>query len=387
VADQEPLLKHRVNPLLVLSNIMKGISSRANKFLDESWAVFNSYVTYKFLKKNENRAKHAVLKAEDLAQVFAKVFREIPSDSMLEAATLLYFILANEGISKRYEETLVRPVLSFISKCIRDYNIGVVTLESSPALSRCMGLSYIFTEKLSEEYKEVLKELLRHCDRPEPQYGYFCLYTTFSSTLKAILDKEEKDEMLCRRVANVSKSFSRFSTLETITLMLLTTGLTLHAGCRNEVISLKLFQKLAKILETNGRTLLRRSRSMWQALSLALKLNRLEKLTYVPEGYIVLKEELAKRLVEILSERNRRMTAFLGCLSLILGIINLVIPKLPQELFQSIPLLSPIASVMMPIAFILFVSFVSLILHEYIRTQSLLEEPEIRKLMKKLTEN
>jgi len=366
---------------------MKGISSRANKFLDESWAVFNSYVTYKFLKKSENRAKHAVLKAEELAQVFAKVFQEIPSDSMLEAATLLYFILANEGISKRYEETLVRPVLSFISKCIRDYNRGVVTLESSPALSRCMGLSYIFTDKLSEEYKEVLKELLRHCDRPEPQYGYFCLYTTFSSTLKAILDKEEKEEMLCRRVANVSKSFSRFSTLETITLMLLTTGLTLYAGCRNEVISLKLFQKLAKILETNGRTLLRRSRSMWQALSLALKLNRLEKLTYVPEGYIVLKEELAKRLVEILSERNRRMTAFLGCLSLILGIINLVIPILPQELFQSIPLLSPIASVMMPIAFILIVSFVSLILYEYIRTQSLLEEPEIRKLMKKLTED
>ena len=381
MAGRELILKHRMNPLLVLSNIMKGVSSRANKFLDESWTVFNNYMTYKFLKKNENRVKYAVQKAEELAPLFAKVIQEIPTDSMLEAAVLLYFILEYEGISKRYEDTLVRPALSFISRCIRDYNRGIATLESSPALSRCIGLSYIFIDKLSREYKKVLEELLKRCDEPESPNEYFCLYASFSSTLKAILDREEKDEVLCRRVANVSKSFSRYGTLETITLMLLTTGLSLRIGCRHEAISLKLFQKLAKVLETNSRTLLRRSRGTWQALSLALKLNKLEKLAYVPEGYIVLREKIARRIANILSAKKKTTENLLVYLSLIIGVSSLVtsiIATVIQGLHYISIMFSLIAS-----SFLILVATV--IYSEYREIQSLLDEPDIQKLLKEVS--
>jgi len=362
---------------------MRRISSIANKFLDESWAIFNNYITYDFLRKNKNKAKQAVLRAEELAQLFAKVIREIPTDSMLEAAALLYFILEYEGISKRYEDTLVRPALSFISRCIRDYSRGVVTLESSPALSRCIGLSYIFIDKLSEEHKKVLEELLKRCDELEPQYEYFCLYASFSSTLKAILGGEEKDEVLCRCIANVSKSISRYGTLETITLMLLTTGLSLHIGCRHEAISLKLFQKLAKVLETNSRTLLRRSRGTWQALSLALKLNRLEKLAYVPEGYIVLREEIARRIGSILSAKKKTVETLLVYLSLIIGAGSLV-TGITATVIQGLYYISIIFSLLASLFLILIATVVY---DEYREVRSLLDEPDIQKLLKEISKD
>lgn len=381
MADQEFILKHRVNPLLVLSNIMKGVSSRANEFLDESWTVFNTYMTYRFLKKDGDRAKHVVLKVEELAQVFAKVIQEIPTDSMLEAAVLLYFILANEGISKRYEDTLIRPALSLVLRCIGDYNRGVVTLESSPALSRCIGLSYIFTNRLGEEYRKALRELLRHCDRPEPLHEYFCQYAAFSSTLRAILDREE-DEVLCRRIAKVSKVSSEFGTLETITLMLLTVGLSLHIGCRHEAISLKLFQKLAKMLEADSRALPRKSRGIWQALSLALKLNKLEKLTYVPEGYIVLKEEVVKRIVSVLSAKKKAIETLLAHLSLIIGVSSLmtnIIVAVTQGLHYVNAVFSLIASLLLTLMAII-------ICYEHREIQYLLNEPDIQKLLNGLSE-
>ena len=376
MSNQELLLRRRVNPLLVLSDIMRGISEKTYRFLNESWAVFNDYITYKFLKKNESKVKNAVLRAEELAQTFVKVIQEIPTDSVLEASVLLYFILANEGISKRYEDVLVKPSLNFISRCIDDYSRGIVSLDSSPALSRCIGLSYIFADKLSEEYKEVLKELAGLCDRLEPPYGYFCLYVILSNTLKAILNRE-KDELLCRHVANVSKVLSGIGILETITLMFLTIGLSQYAGCRNEAISLRLFQKLAEVLEKDRRTLIRKSRKTWIALSLALKLNKLEKLTYVPEGYVVLRENTARRIANILVARNKRVGNLLSLVFTALSIALTVILTLITQIREFHP-------VNMSLSLIILLSMgclMRIIYNEYREIQGLLIEPDTKKLL------
>lgn len=367
--NQELLLRRRVNPLLVLSDIMRGISERTHRFLNESWVVFNSYVTYKFLKKNESKVKNVVLRAEELAQTFINAIQEIPTDSMLEASALLYFILANEGISKRYEDVLVKPSLSFISRCIEDYSRGVVSLDSSPALSRCIGLSYIFEDKFSDEYKEVLKELVGLCDRLEPPYGYFCLYVILSNTLKAILNRE-KDELLCRRVVNISKVLSGIGTLETITLMFLTIGLSQYAGCKNEAISLKLFQKLAETLEKDRRTLIRKSRKTWIALSLALKLNKLEKLTYVSEGYVVLREDIARRIANILDAEKKKTENLITYFSISIGTISLLVGIL--GIIPPIPLLLAVAPLIL---------IVAILFNKHRKLQNLLIEPDIKKLL------
>jgi len=377
MSNQELVSKRRANPLLVLSDIMQGISGRTHRFLDESWVIFNHYVTYKFLKRDKEKARNAVLRAEELAQVFAGVFREIPTDSMLEASALLYFILANEGIAKRYEDSLIKPSISFVSKCIDDYNMGIVTLESSPALSRCLGLAYIFMDELSEERREATKHLAKLCDRPEPPHGYFCLYAVFSSTLKAIL-KGEKDELLCRRAAKAYNMLSKVGILENITLMLLTTGLLQYAGCKNEALSLKLFQKLAEALEKDRGALIRISRKTWVALSLALKLNKLEKLTYVPENYEVLKKDVARRIVNILALEEKKITSLImyhsliitGPLSLLVGILN--VAGIPVPISLSFILIS-IGVFIIPIAILLF--------KRHRELQNLLAEPDIRKLL------
>ena len=109
---------------------MKRVSVKTDEFLDETWTIFNYYFTYKFLNKNKDRINDVVLEAERLAQIFDRVFSKVPTDTMLEAAVILYFVLKSEGILKRYKESLVNPVLGFTSKCVRDYNTGIATLES-----------------------------------------------------------------------------------------------------------------------------------------------------------------------------------------------------------------------------------------------------------------
>jgi len=383
VSNQELLLKHRVNPLLVLSDIMRGISERTHRFLDESWAVFNGYITYKFLKRDEIKARNAVLKAEELAQTFVKVVQEIPTDSMLEASALLYFILANEGISRRYEDVLVKPSLSFASRCIEDYSRGVVSLDSSPALSRCVGLSYIFVDELSERHKEALKELVGLCDRPEPPYGYFCLYAAFSSTLKAVLNRE-KGEPLCRRVAKVFKVLGEGGALETITLMFLTAGLSQYAGCRNEAMSLRLFQKLAEALEKDRRILIRKSRRIWLALSLALKLNRLDKLTYVPENYEVLRKDVARRIANILRLEEKKATNLIMYYSsIIIGPVSLSVGIAEVLSAAGIALPIPLSSLSLALLIVgaLFTPIGILLFKRHTELQNLLVEPDIRRLL------
>jgi hypothetical protein len=162
--------------------------------------------------------------------------------------------------------------------------------------------------------------------------------------------------------------------------MLLTTGLSQYTGCRHETISLKLFQKLAKILETNSRTLLRRSRGTWQALSLALKLNKLEKLTYVPEDYVVLREEIARRIANILSAKKRTVETLLAHLSFIIGVSSLI-TGITTTVIQGLYYISVLSSLIAS-SFLILIAIV--IYNEHRKVQSLLDEPDIQKLLNEM---
>jgi len=334
-ASQKALQEPRVNPLLVLSNTMGEFSSEADDFLYKSWVLFSKYITYEFSDgKDESKIDAIVLKAEKLAQRFKINLNRKPSDIMLEAAALLYFILKSRGVLDRYRATLVKPVLDIISKeCIEFHSSGSILLENSPLLSKCLGLSYIFLDELDGEQRRMLEELVTYCNKPDSQHLYFCMYATFSNILRAIASKRG-GEATCKQVTSLYKQVAKSATLENTAFTLLVIGLSRRLGCSTEELALSLFQKLAKKLEESKKALLRRDRITWQIITLALRLNKLEKLTYVPSEYVVIKKETFRLMTDIVKGRRIRqslITTGIGIISSLLGVALSVILQLPSS--------------------------------------------------------
>jgi len=365
--SQEILLKLRVNPLLVLSSILENVRGRADEVLDKPWELFAHYFTYKLLKKDEGKARSTILGAEEFAQIFNRVADKLPADVVLETGALLYFILRYEGILELYEATLVEPVLRAISKCVDDYNRGVASIETSPALSRCLGLSYAFIDELNEDYRSVLEGLAELCAKPGSPHLYFCLNMAFSRALAAVV-RREKDVVLCNYVTKLSKRTVKSGVLDDVVFAFLVIGLSRYIGCNTEKLSLDIFQVLARVFKAHSKVLLRKSRRTWKALSLALRLNRLERIAYVPEGYRPVKEEAIRKLIGLLSMRREALAFYLSTISLAISIITLLLPYSLQYY--------------MNIAVSLTVSALTiLILHRYMELrEAITEQEDIRKL-------
>jgi len=334
-ANQEALQEPRVNPLLALSNVMRELSSKADDFLYKSWVLFSKYITYEFSDgKDKSKINAVVLDAEELAQRFKIEFNEKPPNIMLEAAALLYFILKSRGVLDRYRVTLVKPVLDIISKeCIEFHSSGLILLENSPLLSKCLGLSYIFLDELDREQRRMLEELVTYCNKPDSQHLYFCMYATFSNILRAIASKRG-GEVICKQVTSLYKQVAKSATLENTAFTLLVIGLSRRLGCSTEELALSLFQKLAKKLEESKKALLRRNRVTWQIITLALRLNKLEKLTYVPSGYIVMREETFKLMVDAVEGQHIRQSLMITKASTVISILSLFLGIILSNVFQ-----------------------------------------------------
>jgi len=334
-ASQKALQEPRVNPLLVLSNTMGELSSEADDFLYKSWVLFSKYIIYEFSDdKDENKIDAIILDAEELAQRFEIDLNKRPPSIMLEAATLLYFILKSRGVLERYRATLVKPVLDIISReCIEFYSSGSILLENSPLLSKCLGLSYIFLDELDGEQRRMLEELVTYCNKLDSQHLYFCMYATFSNILRAIASKREGNA-ICKQVTSLYKQVIKSATLENTAFTLLVIGLSRRLGCSTEELALSLFQELAKKLEESKKALLRRNRVTWQIITLALRLNKLEKLTYVPSGYIVMREETFKLMVDAVEGQHIRQSLMITKASTVVSILSLFLGIILSNILQ-----------------------------------------------------
>jgi len=342
-AYQKAFQKSRVNPLLILSNIMRGLSSEADEFLDKSWALFSRYIVHGLLdSRDESKINDIILGAEKLAQRFKVEFNKRSPDTMLEAATLLYFILRSSGVLERYRAALVEPVLDFISReCIGFHSSGLVVLEASPALSRCLGLSYIFLDELDGEQRRILEELITYCGEPGPRHLYFCMHAAFSDTLRAIASKGGGDAA-CKRVTSLYKQIKQITkstTLESIAFTLLVIGLSRQVGCSTEESAISLFQRLARKIEEHRAALPRKDRVMWQILALALRLNKLEKLAYVTAEYVIVKKETLRLMADIIKGRRIRWSLIATGIGIIISSVLSIISS--SNIFPVIVLLAP----------------------------------------------
>jgi hypothetical protein len=115
------LVYHRVNPLLSTATLFKKVTRSEPRYLYTAWRAFADYITFKYLSKDlkdeeyyerEYRYSHAKDSTERVARHIRSrlqkhiSLRSIPSDDLVEAVTLIYFILASEGIEKGFGQVL-----------------------------------------------------------------------------------------------------------------------------------------------------------------------------------------------------------------------------------------------------------------------------------------
>jgi len=266
-------LREVVNPLLVLARVMEAVSGWADSFHHESWKVFSRHVAGPPLGGG------AVKEAEELARRFAAELATRPPILMLESGVLLYFVLKSGGVLERHGEGLVKPLLEFIKReCLEFHRLGLVTLEGSPLLSRCLGLSYALLDEMDAGMREVLESLAAYCDNPDLGHLYFCMHAAFAVALRATANREGRGAV-CRWTFNLYRGASKAATLENLAWLLMVVGLTRRLGCGTERLALPLMHRLAARLAMERKSLPWRGKATWRTIILALKLNGLEKLS------------------------------------------------------------------------------------------------------------
>ena len=294
-------LKRYENPLLTAVSVFESWARSEPKYLYSAWRVFAGYVTAKYVEQGSVR--NYVERAEKGAgSIVGKLVADrTPSDDLVEAGTLVYFVLASEGVERRYG--VGEALRKAFTACIED--IVNVDPMRSPALSRCLGLSYVLqpidpsVETLGESCLSGSAEGLAD----------FCTYAFFAKTLSALLRGDKSvAESVEKWVARSTKT--GYMPVHLLALNMISYGLASVIVCEGKkslATKMKLFDKLNKRLlkELNPHTIRRFNKHVWVILRLAIVANKLRRVEYVPEGYIVLPKVTLTEVLRMLKKFKR----------------------------------------------------------------------------------
>lgn len=337
---------HRVNPLLSTATLFEKVTRSEPRYLYTAWRAFADYITFKYLSKDLKgeeycEREYRYLLAKDSAERVARrirsrlqkhiSLRSTPSDDLVEAATLIYFILASEGIEKGFGQVLSEA----FKLCLEDASI--ISLKSSQALSRCLGLAYVMLHK-----NDQLENLRSQCldKKGLGEYKLFCTYSTFAKALNMLLHNEESYvndvETWIDIVTEATWLPPELAALNMVPLGIL----TITTG-RDEVDKkMKLFEMLNKALKIEkapGKL----QKHIWVLTQLAIVINKLDKIAYVPADYMVIQKSLANELLStfksLLSIKRYGLELVITILLTIISIISAI--QSPVLSFQSIAIL------------------------------------------------
>jgi hypothetical protein len=301
----QTLVYHKVNPLLSTATLFEKVTRSEPRYLYTAWKAFADYITFKYLSKGlkgeeyyEHEYYYSVAKgsAERVARYIKSRLqkhvdlRSTPSDDLVEAATLIYFILASEGIEKDFGQVLGEA----FKLCLEDASI--ISLKSSQVLSKCLGLSYIILHK-----NDQLENLRSWClDRKgSGECKLFCAYSTFAKALSMLLRNElsyiNDVETWIGTVAEAT-----WLSPELVALNMVSLGILTIITGRDEIDrKMRLFEMLNKALQVEnvpGKL----QKHIWVSIQLAIVINKLDKIAYVPTDYVVIPRSLANSLQNII---------------------------------------------------------------------------------------
>jgi hypothetical protein len=114
------LVYHKVNPLLSTATLFEKVTRSEPRYLYTAWRAFADYITFKYLSKDlkgeeyyerEYRYSHAKDSTERVARHIGSrlqkhvSLRSTPSDDLVDAATLIYFIRSTSKRPLQHQTT------------------------------------------------------------------------------------------------------------------------------------------------------------------------------------------------------------------------------------------------------------------------------------------
>jgi len=210
------------------------------------------------------------------------------SDEYIEAAVLLYTVLALRGLGAYIG--LREVLLKAFESCI-EYSRHIADISASPALSRCLGLSNIMIDQLSDLNKEFIESMNIKClDNTAEKYANFCTYVYFAKTLRAFIAQDEVlIKELVKDVENWLKTYIslRYRWLPATALNMLTYGLISSISRKSNLDTrMCLLEKSLEELENVNAKYI--SKHVWIMLELALVINYLDVIQYVGRDCVVI---------------------------------------------------------------------------------------------------
>jgi len=341
-ADMEvEVLKPYRNPLLTATKILRSISRYDLRLLYEAWRVFQEYITYGCLEQNNSNCQYNIMsRAESFSLKIKEKIESTPSDDYVEAATLLYTILASKGLKTADE--LGNALLKSFENCI-EYSYNIDSIFKSPALSRCLGFSNIMIDRLKDSHKKFIESKNEVCQTGSSEESVgFCTYAYFAKALRILIsrDKNHADKLAIEieSFSNKYISFEKYNWLPATVLGLLTYGLVSRtSGKSNLNLKMKLLERLLKELEdVNVRYV---SKPFWIATELALVVSGLDRILYLSGNYIAITKAKLREIKNTMESMKALIARLLIILNGFLTIIAIVLSIIGMVNYIYIPLL------------------------------------------------
>lgn len=375
---EAPVLERHRNPLLVAMKLCRSVVITESPLLYRAWVVFRDYVKHKYLsKKGRYNWQDIIHVAEDLSCKVKEKLNRALSDEYIEAAVLLYAVLAftSRGLEKAtgLEEVLKRS----FEYCVESSRY-LADISSSFILSKCLGLSNFMLEKLSDSAKEFVKSVSERClSGAVEKYAVFCTYMYFAKTLKVLITRDKGSaEKLIDEVEDWIKRYlnAKYEWLIVTALNMLTYGILSKIsgkGCSD--MKMALFEKMLRGLDGFRRLSVKLvAKHVWIIAELAIMANDLGTIQYVDENHVVLSRAHLKNLMNFLNRvkffTSKKIIAIESSASITLIILNM--------LKYSFPTLIPFPSILICVATLapLVPTFLSFILKRLQKDVEYLEE-------------
>jgi len=357
-------LKSRRNPLLTAVKMLRSISRYDSRLFYEAWRVFQEYITYGCLEQNNSSCQYNIMsRAERLSLKIKEKLESTPNDDYIEAAALLYTILASKGL--KTADGLGSALLKSFENCI-EYSYDIDSVFKSPALSRCLGFSNIMIDQLKDSHKKFIESKNEVCQTvSSEEFVGFCTYAYFAKALRILIsrDKNHADKLAIEIESFLKKyiRFERYNWLPATVLGLLTYGLVSRiSGKSNLDLKMKLLERLLKELNSVNAKYV--SRPFWIATELALVINDLDRVLYLSGDYIAITKaklrEIKSTMEFMKTSIAQRLTIWEGLLAIV-GIALSIISIVGYIIPSSMNLLSALASTILLLVLSIFVIVVN----------------------------
>jgi hypothetical protein len=297
-------------------------------------------------------------RAERFSLRIKEKLESTPNDDYIEAAALLYTILASKGL--KTADGLGSTLLKSFENCI-EFSYDIDSVFKSPALSRCLGFSNIMIDQLKDSHKKFIESKNEVCQTSSSEGSVgFCTYAYFAKALRILIsrDKNHADKLAIEIESFLKKyiRFERYNWLPATVLGLLTYGLVSRtSGKTNLDLKMKLLERLLKELEDINVKYV--SKPFWITTELALVVSGLDRILYLGGDYIAITKA---KLREIKSTMESMKTPIVQRLAIWEGL--LAITGIALSIISMVGYMIPLASMILLLVLSISVIVVNVIL-------------------------